>query len=221
MRKYISTLRKKAALALILANLCVLALHVSGGAYAPQGAPGAQGRGRAIIREHAPDNEPVVISDIRVRGNAVRLGERFEGDDTWLREITFRVKNRSNKPITYLRLDIVFPETRATGPVLLQQLFLGRRSDNNSTLSNEPLRLLPNEWLEVSLASQFERLRRLIQLRYSSPGNIHEVAISLGEAMFEDGTLYSGGAIFRRNPDSNSPRRWVIVTDGQISSPGN
>ena len=213
MLKHLSTLQKRAALALILANLFVFSLHVNGGAYAPQGQSGAQGSGRAITRESAPDNEPVIISDIRVRGNAVRFGERFDGDDTWLREITFRVKNRSNKPITYLQLDFLFPETRATGPVLLQQLLLGRRSDINSTLSNEPLLLMPNESLEVSLASQLERFSRLIQLRYPSLGHINEVAINLNEAMFEDGTLYSGGAIFRRNPDPNSPRRWIIVTE--------
>ncbi len=221
MLKHVSYWQRKAALALVLANLFVFALHVSGRAYVLQGQSGTQGRGRAISREHAPDNEPVIISDIRVRGNPIRFGERFDGNDTWLREITFKVKNRSNKPITYLRLDFLFPETRATGPVMAQQLFLGQRADITSSLSNEPLLLMPNESVEVSLDSQFERFRALIQHRYPSIDHINEITVSLGEVMFEDGTLYSGGDVFRRNPDPNSPRRWVLVTDGQNAAPGN
>jgi hypothetical protein len=192
---------------LLIANACVLFLYVSGWVY-----PRAQS-GEKNIKGLLQPNQPVEIN-VKVKGKAVKLNEKFEGETNWLRDIVLEVKNTSNKPIDFLRLDIDFPESRATGRLLLHQIFLGRRSDVASLSNKPPLRLTPGESLTIPLASEYERISRLIRVRYVSVETMNEINIALGEAMFDDGTLWSGGDIFMRNPDSNSPRKW-IRTRGQ------
>jgi len=211
-----SALHKRVTVALILANLCVLTLYVSGWSRATLRPAARQNMGRAVVRELPLDNEPVEIGDLKVKGKPFKLGDRFiNGEDTWLKEVVFKVKNKSKKPITYVRLDLTFPETTATGNVLFHQVFLGRRPDIPSLRSNKPLMLAPHESMDVSLAPEFDQVKRMIEFRHSAVGTINEVVVRLGEAMFEDGTLYSGGALFRRNPDPSSPRKWVILNEQQ------
>ena len=205
-------LRKRITLALVLANLSVLTLYVTGWAFAPPRSLNQDDK-KTVARDLPSPNEPVELSDIKFKGKAVKFDEKFEGHNTWLRDVTFKVKNKEKKPITYLRLDFIFPETSSTGPVMLHQLYLGRRFDVPSMSHQEPLRLLPNESTEISLQLQFEDIKNLVESRLPSIGKINKVNVRLGEAMFEDETLYSGGATFKRNPDPNSPRKWIIVRD--------
>jgi hypothetical protein len=93
-------------------------------------------------------------------------------------------------------------------------VFGGRRSDVPTLQGNPPLLLMPNQSTEFSLAAEFDELKRLIEPRHSRVGAINDINVRLGEVMFEDGTLYSGGAIFKRNPDASDPRKWLRV-EGQ------
>lgn len=217
MNKRASASRKVITVALALANLCVLTLYVSGWSNAPLRTNARQAPGKAVLREHPAPDEPVEIGDIKIKGKSVKFEDRVEGDDTWLREVTLKVRNKSKKAITYLRLDFTFPETASTGKVLFHQVFGGRRSDVPTLRGNPPLLLMPNQSTEVSLAAEFDELKRLIEPRHSRVGAINEINVRLGEVMFEDGTLYSGGAIFKRNPDESDPRKWLRV-EGQVTN---
>jgi hypothetical protein len=203
------TWQKRITIALVAANASILILYVSGWTY-----PRAQHREKAI-KELPYPNQPAEIVNIKVKGKAIKSNEKFEGESDWLKNVTFEVKNVSKKPITFIRVDIDFPETRATGRLMLHQIFLGQNPEATSTLGNVPLHLMPEKSLKVSLVSQHDRIERLLKLRYPSVENMNEINIALGDAIFDDGTAWSGGNIFKRNPDPNSPRKWIIVTDGQ------
>ncbi|HLL74336.1 MAG TPA: hypothetical protein VK421_03655 [Pyrinomonadaceae bacterium] len=214
----------KITVTLVLANMLVLTLHAgwvhaSSSASSKAGGGGtpisAQGGGRRIIRESAHNKEPVEIGDVKFKGKAIKFGEEIDGDETWLRDVSVRVKNVSDKTITYLRLDFVFPDPIRPGAVNTQNVFLGRRYDVPMTSRNEPLRLEPGESATVSLAAHFDEIKSLVEPRYGAVGNVRQVAVNLADALFEDGTLYSGGAVFRRNPDESSPRTWLIIRDQQ------
>jgi hypothetical protein len=211
-----SILQKRTTTVLIVANIFVLALYVGGWSHlTPRH---LQNQGKEIVRQHQAKNEPVEIVDFKIKDKPIKFSEKFEGDSDWLRTISFKVKNKSNKPITWLRVDLTFPETSATGHILLHQLFLGQRADLQSTLSNQPLYLMPNESLEVTLTSQYDQIKRLIEGRQPPIDKITKIEVGLGEVMFDDETLYSGGSIFKRNPNQNSRRKWVIVNDQATSS---
>lgn len=213
MNKRAPASRKLITVALALANLCVLTLYVTGWSHSAPRTAARQASGRAVLRERPAPDEPVELGDVKIKGKPVKFADRVEGDDAWLREVTLKVRNTSKKAITYLRLDLTFPETAATGGVLFHQVFGGRRSDVPMLEGNPPLLLMPNQSTEVSLAAEFDKLKRLIEPRHSTVGAINEVNVRLGEVMFEDGTLYSGGAIFKRNPDQSGPRKWLRVEE--------
>lgn len=212
MRKHATTLRKRITLVLVIANMFVLTLYVSGWAFAPARSLNQDSK-KSVVRELPSPNEPIEIGDIKFKSKVVKFDEKFDADDTWLKDITFKVKNKGKKPITYLRLDFTFPETASTGPVMLHQLYLGRRFDSPSMNNREPLRLLPNQSSEVSLESGFEGIKSLVESREPSIGKISKIIVRVGEVMFDDDTLYSGGATFKRNPDPSSPRKWVVIRD--------
>jgi len=170
-----------------------------------------QANKKKVEKHFAPVNVPIEITEPKVKGKALTLGEEFDDDSDWLKHLTFKIRNRSEKPITFFHLDLDFPETAATGPVMMHQLFFGRRSDVIETLSNALVYLPPNGEIEVSLDSEFSSIKRLIEHRQGSVEKISKLVIRIGEVMFEDGALYSGGGIFRPNPDPSSPRKWILL----------
>jgi hypothetical protein len=62
------------------------------------------------------------------------------------------------------------------------------------------------------MESHFDSIKRLIESR-GRLENVNDVDINVQEVMFADGTLYSGDAIWKPNPDTSSPHKWVKVRD--------
>lgn len=212
--------RRRLTVLLALSNLLVLILYVSGWTREAPQEPRLRGKERAVNKAFAPPSEPVEFAGLKVKEKAARLGDKFEGEGDWLRGVAFSIKNRADRPIVWARLDVTFPETAATGPVMLHQIFLGRRPDLPQTAAAAPLRLMPKETLEVSLAPEYDRIKRLIELRHASVELVHEVDLRLGEVLYEDGTLWSGGQLFKRNPDAGQPRKWLRVSEGPKTPAG-
>jgi len=195
---------------LIAANIVLPILYLTGVSPASVwGKLNPQNRKR-VQRVSGPPNEPLEVSEPKFQATPIALGQPFDSTDVdWIKGLTFKIKNRSNKPITFIHLDVLFPETRATGPVLVHQLFLGQRDDLRSTLvNNPPLELMPGKQEHVSLEPAYARIKRLIEHKHKV-GDIHDIDIEVYEVMFADGTLWAGGIVWKRNPDISSPHKWV------------
>lgn len=214
-------LKKRLTGLLLLANVCILILNVSGWPNRALPPALARGNSKTVVRENPAPREPVEITSPQVNGRVTAFSEAFQGDADWISKLTFQVKNRSKKPITYARIDITFPETAAGRPKMVHQIFIGRRSDDPSTLDSQTLYLMPKEARDISLASQVGKIERLVKTRHPSLDALSKIAIGLGEVMFADGTLYSGGALFKRNQDPGSPRKWITVEDEPNTLPDN
>jgi hypothetical protein len=208
-------LQKKITLVLVVANVCVLSLYVVGWSSGQSRARGRQGNGRVVTKKEVIKNEPIELADIRTQRQTVRAGEAFEEGEEWLKHLGFKLTNKWDKAITYIVLNVDFPETEKTGSMMMYSLYLGQQPDVAATLTNPPLRLEPTESLEVSLAPEYEQLKKFIESRQAPLGDISEISIWLDQVMFEDGTIYAGGSIFQRNPDPDSPRKWVPLADKQ------
>lgn len=196
--------RKGIVTVLVSINAVLLLLFLSGWSSTTAGVQNKQ-----IISRDRPDvNEPVEIK-MNANGKPVTFGEEFDEDGAWLKNLTLTIKNTSNKPIDYVRVDFIFPETKSTGHPLLHQLFLGHRADVRSTLKQPSLDLRPGDSIEVSLAGEYGEIKALIEGRHSPIANIKQLRVALGDVLFSDGTLYSLGRIFKPNPDQTSPRKWI------------
>ena len=194
---------------LLAANVSLLTLYVTGLSSTVLGQLGSQNKKR--VEKHKTYLKlPIDVSEAKIRDRPITLGEQFDGDADWLKGLKIKITNKSEMPITWIGLNLVFPETRLTGPAMLDQLFIGQCPDMKT--KNPPLDLKPGEEIEVSLESHFDSIKRLIESR-GRLEDVNDVDISVDEVMFADGTLYSGDVIWMPNPDTSSPHKWVKVRD--------
>jgi hypothetical protein len=188
---------------LLLANLGLLVIYLSAWVN-----PHAQNSRKTVVRPPTLAKEPVEIT-IEHRGQPVKANEEFEGDADWVKNLKLRLKNTSDKTITYLLLDLDFPETvPSTARVAQRQIAFGRGPDNQAT--RPALRLRPGETMELRLDTEYDGIRALVT-RALPVESVSKMVVRLHQVMFDDDTLFSSGSMYRRNPDAADPHKWVKI----------
>ena len=170
---------------------------------------------KTIIRCLTLVEQPVEIA-YELNGRPLRMNEAvhpetgtrtldFDSNSEWVKDLTLTIRNTSGKTITYIEGDLSFPEVAKDGRTALHQIFLG--VDPNREFKRAELRMAPNQTIEIPLAQRFENIEKLVKLG----GNlaIEELFVEFQSALFDDGTLFQGGMMFRRNPDPNDPNKWI------------
>jgi hypothetical protein len=206
--------RRAITITLTIANLCLFVIYVSGSIN-----PVTQNK-KTIIRRLTLTKEPVEISfilkDQPVKGiEAVRTEEgirteEFEGDPDWLKDLTLKLRNTSGKSITYIEFDLHFPEVIRNGRTALHQIFLG--VDPDRKFPRAELRLAPNETIEIPMAAGYDDIKTLVEKGGNLPlENVTKLWVEFHSALFDDGTLFEAGTLFRRNPNPNDPRKWIPI----------
>jgi hypothetical protein len=89
-----------------------------------------------------PDNHiidrinEIEIEAILVNGREIIVGEPFSADTDWLKAISFRVKNVSDKPIRRIQITLVLPEIpEIKGRPQIQYLCLSCKGDGRDPLA--------------------------------------------------------------------------------------
>jgi len=194
-------LRTGLQLLLILANINLGAVYVSGWT------PGPQNNKKTIVSPPSIVKEPVAIS-IKHRGQHVEANQEFDGDADWLKDVTLKLTNVSDKTITYIAIHLIFPETAtaeksSTG---LHQIELGVHPDVPSNRS--PIALRPGDSMEVTLGNEYGDIKKLVEIRVSID-KINTVTVRPQTALFNDGTMFFAGMLYRRDP--NKPGKWITI----------
>jgi len=194
-------LRTGLQLLLILANINLGAVYVSGWT------PGPQNNKKTIVSPPSIVKEPVAIS-IKHRGQHVEANQEFDGDADWLKDVTLKLTNVSDKTITYIAIHLIFPETAtaeksSTG---LHQIELGVHPDVPSNRS--PINLRPGDSMEVTLGNEYGDIKKLVEKRVSID-KINKVTVRPQTALFNDGTMFFAGMLYRRDP--NKPGKWITI----------
>lgn len=171
----------------------------------------SQNRDREIQQARTETNVPVEITEIKVREKAVHLKEKFIEDNDWIKKTAFKLKNKYTKTITFVNINIDFPETETSGIMMQRQLNLGRHPVDGRPTDPLPLNLTPGESLEVLLAPEFDDIKRMIERRHAPIDVISKILFRIQDIGFDDGTVYAAGAFYKRNPDPNSPRKWIQI----------
>jgi hypothetical protein len=167
---------------------------------------------REVHQERPNPKDPVELTEVKVQGKAVRIKEKFlEEDQEWIKKTEIKLKNKFSKTVTYIQVNIDFPETATSGIMFQEQLLLGRHPVYGAPKNQLPLNLKPGESLEVLLAPEFDRIKKMIESRHSPIGFINKILIRLQDVGFDDGTVYAAGAFFKKNPDTNSLRKWIQI----------
>jgi hypothetical protein len=198
-------------------NVAIVAicLVISGWALAKSVVLGVLQKPEKVILQDVPFNgkDPLEITEIKVKGRERKAGEGFVEDGEWLNDTTFKLTNKYSKPIAYLQINVNFPEIlskKVLGATFQYQIFLGRHPEHKSDERPELL-IMPGDTIEVSLASEYAEIKRMIELTKTPVNSINRIVIKLSEAAFNDDTLYSGGRMYERNPDPTGRQKWLQI----------
>jgi hypothetical protein len=188
-----------------LASLIVLALALNTWVTGVQKKPNPKER---VVEKLYAEDSPVVVADVTVSGKTHKLGERFDRDGDWLIDLSLNLKNVSEKPITFVGLDLDFPETKATGNIMAFPIRFGRNPRARG-VGGEPKRLAPDETVSVALSpSDNSDLKTFLEQRHSI-ASIHKAVVRITEVHFEDGAIWINGSWVR--PDPNNLNRLIPV----------
>lgn len=107
--------------------------------------------------------DEIELEDIRIDGRSILIGEPFVGD---FRDLSFRVKNVSDKPIGFIQITVTLPEVAAPPqiPFLLPRLDDGKTAKPLRPGEETDLKLVDAvlyKWVKDTVASQGNDLQRL------------------------------------------------------------
>jgi hypothetical protein len=231
--------RKRLAAAAVLATLVVLSgwLHWRAAAVAAAGLT-QSGEDRTVDIERQTRMDPLTITKVMVGDQQIQPGQSsgaredkpgttFQADEDWLKNMSIVLKNRTDKVIAHVEIQLFFPDTgdgSASRPVTAYTIALGQVPDINSFTSHgqkippdsskQPLLLAPGQTLVIRVADYIDGIRDMLEqfpgaLVGGSPIlQVTRVTIDRLQLFFVDGLRWKnldGFAV----PDPNRPGRYT------------
>ena len=194
------TLTRPRHLITALAGLLTLCLSLT-----PAGAvrPGRQEERR--VDKDTFRNEPIEIVGLKNKKGKFKLGQKITDDDNWLDGFTLTVVNRSSKNIDSLVIDIWFPrpanhKTSSDPPYFYTLHFNPHPLFPEYALRDRTKVIRPGETADLVISDEDyqQNLRYLAQAAY--PPSIKRVELVIHTVGFEDGTVWMGGPVRKRDP---------------------
>lgn len=172
-----------------------------------------QGKEREIKKLNWP-KEPVKIGKLKTKEGVVGFGEKFRADDDWMKGLTFSVKNTSEKTITYLEIELNFPRDKGAQeePEAHDRIIYGQYPTlpgETTTPHPDHPPIRPGDTVDLVL-KDYEGIREFLDNTHY-PVRIYRLEVSVGDVVFDDGTKWSGGGLFRRDPDN--PGGWIRIKE--------
>lgn len=154
------------------------------------------------------ENEPIEVLNVKNKQTSWQLGETFVQKSDWLKDFSIVFKNNSAKSISYLKIDLDFPETKTTGNIMAYPLSYG--SNSAISVKNEkdtPIKSGENVEL-ILTETNFEALKKFIETRHPLD-SLTKMDIRIVFILFDDGTAWSSGSFMR--PDPNNPKKFIPI----------
>jgi hypothetical protein len=198
------TRRIQAGFSFIFAGLFLLIFTASGAAQTQQKVlqwsdhPIGSRNARATAPRQIFDQlDAIEIQSINLGGKSIAIGEPFSADEDWLRDLTFRVKNISDRELTGIQITLILPEMEK--PIQVPYVS-GCRHDKNQPCIGPgyevDLRLPPiklYDWVKSVVATETE-------LRKITKATIYHVLISLPGDI-----TWSSGCVKAKDPKQACP----------------
>ncbi len=167
-----------------------------------------------VIEKQDFPNEPFEFSDLSVRNinivphqkfSAKLMAENNSGEvEDWLENLKFVIKNRFDKRITYIYIELDFPETEISGPMMVyNNLSIGihPKASGNSLKYDKPLALEPGGKITFALSAQrLKLIQDFLALRSFHLAELNKAIIRISYIFFDDGTKWSQGDYYKPAP---------------------
>ncbi len=164
-----------------------------------------------LITKKEWHNSPVKIALVKSKIGELATDKKISAGDDWLKGLTIRVRNDSDKPVNFVGLDIQFrwPEEQSRELDLVAPIEYGRNpfAPSEQEFVPEAELIFPKQTRDIPLTDEgYDQLRSILD-NLKFPAAIKEVILRVRTVGFSDGTAWDGGSIFRRDP--NNPGKWI------------
>jgi hypothetical protein len=178
---------------------------------------------KTIERTQFP-NEPFEFSNLSIQNTKISprqkisvhsLIEKSGGNiDSWMENLKFTLKNITDKRITYIAIELDFPETKVNGPMMVyNQLGIGIPPYATEDLRNHatPLILEPSDTIRFTLsAKDLQVIKQFLSVRNFQLANINNIVIRVDHLIFDDGMKWQIGRFYKPNP--NKPSGYELIS---------
>jgi len=215
--------RKRIAFAVqlcVLFIVCVLSATIGAALRRTGGSAGNAGRlslvpqsDEKVIEVKEFSNKPFEISDLSVKEVNILPGQKFNvrtvaESEGWLDNLRFNIKNKWDKQIIFIKIDLEFPETLAPGrPLMKDKLDIGihPQATGNAKRFGKPLALNPGEKFTYTLSEQWlTQIKRFLEQGGFQLANLNKAVIRISNIFFDDGTAWAEGDWYRHNPNNST-----------------
>lgn len=155
-------------------------------------------------------NEPIEIVGLKNKKGKFKLGQKIKDDDEWLDGLTVTVANRTSKTISSVVIDVIFhrPENDRTSndpPYVYTLHFSANPFFPEYELRDKSKVIRPGEAVDITVSEEDYRQIKEFLRQAEYPASIKRVQLVIKAVGYEDGTIWSGGTTFKRDP--NNPNR--------------
>ncbi|HEY6333596.1 MAG TPA: hypothetical protein VI756_30025 [Blastocatellia bacterium] len=171
-----------------------------------------QAQNNAITRLHKYQNEPASVFEVLVKGYPIELGDGaaiFQQKGNWLKGLTVRFQNVSNKPISSLEVHVTANNPAKSGNLIDFSLKFGQ--DPGANKPEGAAVVGPGQVAELSISDAwYGRAEHVLKGNAGgSLAKIRIVDIELGYIYFDDDTAWHAGAFLR--PDPDHPGNYMVI----------
>jgi hypothetical protein len=158
------------------------------------------------------DSDPFEILDINREGAKIKPYMQFEESGDWLRNMRFKIKNRSESPIVALRIGLAFPEAsrNKSDSLMVYVIDLGHKPNSPAVQGRLPIFLIQNDVLTYEVTEKhLTNIDQFLAKRGFSSGQMTNVELRMMEVYFANGLAWIGGSMME--PDRTTPGRYNRV----------
>ena len=96
---------------------------------------------RKIVKLAYSSKPQLKFTEVKVGQQDRKFDESFNAEAEWVKSLSFKLENISNKPIVYLQVNVNFPETRSSGNLMSYGVSFGQRPGSKPKQHNKPMLL--------------------------------------------------------------------------------
>jgi hypothetical protein len=144
----------------------------------------------------------------------IRSAYSFQDGDSWLKDFTLVLRNRTSKDIVRVELSVTFPETVASGAMAWPRVTFGRWPANVAfyatgepmPVSADSIVLAPGQSMGFNVANHESGVRAVVE-RSQAFSTVSICYVHFGVS-FDDGMIWTEAGGYA-NPDPQSPGKYL------------
>ena len=194
----------------VVASMIGFAVRNNASAPKPNQPSALQRSDEKVVEIKEYSGKPYDVSELSVKKVKILPGEKLkvrsvaESED-WLDGLEFNIKNKWDKQIIWIHIELDFPETAVGGSLMIGNLDMGihPQATENDKKYGKPLALNPGETVTYTLSKQWLAvIKKFLEQGGFQLANLNKVVIRISSTIFNDGTSWSEGNWFRYDPKS-------------------